>query len=171
MVSGSILTASQESETIMEILQSKKNDAGEILALQKLAFLSEARIYNDFTLPPLVQTLAELEEDFARKTFLKAVSGKSIVGSVNGCMAGTICHIGRLMVHPALQGRGIGTRLMQAIETVFADAGSWEVFTGELSLDNIRLYKRLGYQVQKKERFPGNRFAMIFLRKYKSGRL
>lgn len=149
----------------MKILQAEKYDAEEILALQKLAFLSEARIYDDYTLPPLVETLAELEENFTCKTFLKAVSGGSIVGSVNGCMAGTVCRIGRLMVHPALQGRGIGTSLMHAIEAVFADAGSWEVFTGELSLGNMRLYKRLGYQVYKKERFPGNRFAVVFLRK------
>ncbi|HOP40001.1 MAG TPA: GNAT family N-acetyltransferase [Geobacteraceae bacterium] len=149
----------------MEILQAEKEDAVEILALQKLAFLSEARIYNDYTLPPLVQTLAELEEDFTRKTFLKAVSGGSIVGSVNGCMDSNICRIGRLVVHPALQGRGIGTRLMHSIEAVFSDAGFWEVFTGELSLGNMRLYKRLGYQVRKKERFSDNRFAVVFLRK------
>lgn len=35
-------------------------DAAAILALQKLAYQSEARLYNDFSIPPLLQTLEEL---------------------------------------------------------------------------------------------------------------
>jgi ribosomal protein S18 acetylase RimI-like enzyme len=149
----------------MEIHVAEITDALEILSLQKFAYLSEAKIYNDYSLPPLTQTVAELAAEFDRKTILKAVSGGLIVGSVNGFMVEGCCHIGRLMVHPALQGRGIGTRLMHAIEEIFADADSWEVFTGELSIRNIRLYKKLGYRVERKERFAGNRFAVVFMRK------
>jgi hypothetical protein len=40
----------------MIIEQAGVEDAGEILRLQKLAYQSEARIYNDYTIPPLLQT-------------------------------------------------------------------------------------------------------------------
>ena len=41
----------------MSIEQATIEDAQEILALQKLAYTSEAEIYNDFTILPLHQTL------------------------------------------------------------------------------------------------------------------
>jgi hypothetical protein len=44
------------------------SDAEEILALQKLAYQSEAEIYNDFGIPPLVQTL-EAWRKILRKIF------------------------------------------------------------------------------------------------------
>ena len=47
-------------------------DAAVILALQQVAYQSEAKIYNDFRIPPLTQTLEELKNDFANAVFLKA---------------------------------------------------------------------------------------------------
>jgi hypothetical protein len=38
-------------------------DAEELLDLQKLAYRSEAAIYDDYTIPPLTQSLAEMEAD------------------------------------------------------------------------------------------------------------
>src|ERR1017187_8946652 len=43
-----------------------KSDAPEILALQKIAYQSEAELYGDDSLPALQQTLEELENDFER---------------------------------------------------------------------------------------------------------
>jgi ribosomal protein S18 acetylase RimI-like enzyme len=147
----------------MEIIKAEVADAPAILALQKSAYLSEASLYNDNSIPPMTQTLEALVADFGRKTILKAVEGKRIVGSVNGFLTGDTCYIGRLMVHPDFQGRGIGTRLMESIEAWFNDAVAWELFTGELSIANIRLYERLGYRVTRKEIFPGSRFAIVYL--------
>jgi len=149
----------------MKIQQADITDAVEILALQKLAYLSEARRYNDYSIPPLTQTLEDLVADFGRKTFLKAVEGGRIVGSVNGFLKGDRCHIGRLMVHPDSQGGGLGTRLMKSIEAWFADARSWELFTGELSVENIRLYERLGYREVRREPFPGFRHLVVIMMK------
>ena len=55
-------------------------DAAEILSLQRLAYVREARIYGDFTIPPLAQTLEELSAEFASKVFLKALEGGDLVG-------------------------------------------------------------------------------------------
>ncbi len=43
-----------------------KSDAPEILALQKIAYQSEAELYGDDSLPALQQTLEDLEDDFER---------------------------------------------------------------------------------------------------------
>ena len=47
-------------------------DAEAILALQKLAYESEARFYDDRSLPPLIQDIASLREEFGESLVLKA---------------------------------------------------------------------------------------------------
>ena len=46
----------------MEIEIAMIQDAEEILALQKLAYRSEAEIYEDYSIAPLIQTLEETNE-------------------------------------------------------------------------------------------------------------
>ena len=40
-------------------------DAAEILAVQQAAYQSEAKMYQDWSIPPLTQTLAELQQELA----------------------------------------------------------------------------------------------------------
>jgi len=78
-------------------------------------------------------------------------------------MYGT-CHIGRLVVSPPAQGRGIGTRLMQEIEASFPSARRFELFTGSRSEGNLRLYRRLGYLPCREQSTP-NGVTLVFLEK------
>jgi ribosomal protein S18 acetylase RimI-like enzyme len=132
---------------MIEITRAQIEDAEAILTLQKLAYQSEAILYNDQSLPPLRQTLDELRAEWATNIILKAVDAGCIVGSVRAYQDGDTCHIGRLMVHPDFQGRGIGKALMRAIEDHFAAVRRFELFTGAKSEGNIRLYQSLGYTV------------------------
>jgi hypothetical protein len=66
----------------LEIIRASLKDTIEILALQKLAYQSEAQIYNDWTIPPLLQTAVEIQDEFSTHMFLKAVIKHSIVGYV-----------------------------------------------------------------------------------------
>ena len=152
-----------ESEII--ILKADISDAPEILALQKISYLSEAEIYRDFTIPPLVQTLGEIEGEFTDHLFLKAVSGDRIVGSVRARENAGTCFIGRLIVSPSFRGQGIGKRLMAGIEREFSSASRYELFTGHRSVNNLALYKRLGYLVFKIEPVS-DVLTFVFLEKY-----
>ncbi|MBI5817529.1 MAG: GNAT family N-acetyltransferase [Verrucomicrobia bacterium] len=122
-------------------------DAETILALQKLAYQSEAKLYNDWSLPPLTQTLESLGEEFRTSVILKATEDNRIVGSVRAKVSGGTCAIGRLIVHPEFQGQGIGSKLLQAIEASCAGVARFELFTGSKSEANIRLYQRHGYTI------------------------
>jgi ribosomal protein S18 acetylase RimI-like enzyme len=148
-----------------DIIQASSEDAVTILELQQLAYQSEAELYNDFGLPPLTQTIDELNTDFTRKIFFKAQITGQIVGSVRGFQVADTAYIERLIVHPEVQGRGIGTALMTQIESQFDSAKRFELFTGDQSERNIRLYDRLGYVIFKHEIIKPT-LSFVFMEKY-----
>ncbi len=57
----------------MKVEIANVDDLNEILQLQVRAYQSEAEIYNDYSIEPLIETPLELQEHFKHKTFLKAV--------------------------------------------------------------------------------------------------
>jgi GNAT superfamily N-acetyltransferase len=131
----------------MIIMQANVEDAEEILNLQKLAYQREAEIYNDYTIPPLTQSIWDIEAEFESHIFLKAlVEGTQLIGSVRAYMRHGTCFVGRLIVHPDFQNQGIGTSLMHEIEHHFGHARRFELFTGHLSKRNMHLYQKLGYR-------------------------
>ena len=139
-------------------------DAEAILNLQVLAYQQEAAIYNNYAIPPLVQSLQNLKEEFQTQMFLVARWNGEIIGSVRALCRDGRCHIGRLIVHPSQQRRGLGSRLLAAIEAAFPEALCYELFTGHQSEGNLRLYKRLGYLEFKREQAaPG--LQIVFLEK------
>lgn len=146
------------------IERARHDDAAEILALQKLAYESEARLYDDWTLPPLTQTLSSLADEIASSVCLKAMDGDRLVGSVRGREAEGLSQIGRLIVDPQFQGRGLGTMLMRRIESQFPQARAFELFTGSRSEGNLRLYERLGYR-RSREKVISPAVTLVFLEK------
>jgi ribosomal protein S18 acetylase RimI-like enzyme len=153
----------------MEIERAMISDAEEILSLQKLAYRSEAEIYNDFNIPPLVQTLESIEKDFENQYFLKAVMDGKIIGSVRAYTKEGTCYIGRLIVHPDFQNRGIGTDLMNEIERIFNTCRRFELFTGDKSERNLYLYQKLGYKIFKKAKIT-DQTMVVYLEKKIEGK-
>ena len=130
-------------------------DAMEILALQRLAYLSEAKIYGDYSIPPLTQTLDEMLSEFGPKVILKATEQGKIIGSVRGYIDGDAVHLERLIVHPAYERRGVGSSLIAHFEECFPTARRFELFTGHKSERNLSLYAKLGYKpFRRKEVHP-----------------
>jgi ribosomal protein S18 acetylase RimI-like enzyme len=148
----------------MQIERATPQDAAEVLALQKLAYQSEAAIYNDDAIPPLVQTLEETLDDFSRQVVLKIVDGGRIIGSVRAYEQDGTCFIGKLIVHPECQNRGLGTRLLHEIEAIHDRAARFELFTGNKSGKNLYLYRKVGY-VPFREQAISERVSLIFLEK------
>jgi len=126
-------------------------DAGELLTLRRAAFVTEAQQYGDPNIPPLTQTLAELEEDLQADgvVTLGAWEGHRLVGSVRVLLEGSKATLGRLAVAPDKQGQGIGTHMLLAIVPFLPeDISELWVFTGRDSLQNLALYEKHGYEHQ-----------------------
>jgi ribosomal protein S18 acetylase RimI-like enzyme len=143
------------------------DDLTEILELQVRAYQSEAEIYNDYSIEPLIETPLQLQEQYEHKVFLKAVLDSRIVGSVRGYLKRETVHIGRLAVEPKFQNLGIGTQLISFIEAYFPTAERYELFTGNKSVNNLKLYNKLGYREFKREPV-GDQVLMIYLEKYRN---
>ncbi len=148
----------------MLYLHAEKEDAPEILALQKVAYQSEAEIYGDHSLPALQQTLNQLQQDFERMLFLKAVVNGKIVGAVRGYQADGTAYLSRVIVHPYFRRRGIGRRLLDEIEEAFARVTRFEAFTGHQSKRNLFQLTRRGYQPFKTEVFT-SAITWVYLQK------
>ena len=129
----------------ISIVPAEEADLQSILELQHLAYLSEARLLNDFSIPPLRETIEETRTQFSECVILKAVTPSGeIVGSVRGRAVDGTLHVGKLMVHPDHQGRGIGSVLLRVIEN-YCPYQRYELFTSARSTRNIALYERMGY--------------------------
>ena len=149
-----------------KILKAQESDAAEILRLQYAAYQSEAVLYNDFSIQPLTQTLEQALEEFHGSVILKAVADDKIIGSVRATEQddGSI-YIGKLMVLPEYQNKGIGKRLLQPIENEFQNKRYW-LITGHKSEKNLNLYEKCGYaRFKTKEAAPG--LIFVYLQKHK----
>ncbi|MFI8436433.1 GNAT family N-acetyltransferase [Streptomyces sp. NPDC079020] len=124
-------------------------DVEQIFKLQYLCFQSEAELYDNYRIDPLVQTLESVRGEVAADVVFVARLGEEVVGSVRGFtdQDGT-GQISRLCVHPRLQGHGLGARLLRAAEAGLAEGRSatrFRLHTGHRSENNLRLYRRAGY--------------------------
>ena len=130
-----------------EIKKAEHSDLKELLQLQYLAYQSEADLFGSRDIPPLKQTLGEVIEEWGSGVILKMVDdNNTIIGSVRAQERDGTVYIGKLMVHPEHRHKGYGTMLLCEIEKCFPDK-RYELFTSTRSLDNIRLYQKLGYTI------------------------
>ena len=150
----------------MEIIKATLNDLPAILNLQKLAYQSEAELVDDYFIPPLTQTLDGIKDDFNNGIILKAVETDEIIGSVRVRFSDNTLHIGRMIVSPTQQNKGIGTALLHAAEALYPKA-RYELFTSEKSERNLYLYKKNGYKEFKREPMNAN-INLIYLEKCKN---
>ena len=127
-----------------------EKDAEQIFRLQYLCFQSEAALYGNYRIDPLVQTLDSVRDEVAADCVYVARLGEEVVGSVRGRVSEDgAAAIGKLCVHPRLQGHGIGARLLRAAEAALADergAKRFRLHTGHRSESGLRLYRRVGYE-------------------------
>lgn len=145
------------------LLPIQTSDAGEVLTVQRAAFASEALIYSSADMPPLTQTLQELEAELQEADGWVARMGPRIVGAIRTRESDGVLLIGRIAIAPDVQGSGVGGMLLAAAEAHSAAAEA-ELFTGSLSEANIRLYERCGYETTETVDH-GDGTAQVFMRK------
>jgi GNAT superfamily N-acetyltransferase len=128
-------------------------DAGEALTVQYAAYLSEGRRYGTTEIPPLRESVAALAADLQRPEVraFGAWAGERLIGSVRlrGERIGTggaCAELARFSVAPDAQGHGIGRALLERAHAELAAGDVTWLVTGARSDENLRLYRRAGYE-------------------------
>jgi len=137
----------------------------EILQLQKLAFKSEADLWGNCPIKPMLQTLQELEEEFAKSVVFKLMDEQNnkIIGSIRAREENNRIYVAKLMVHPDCQNKGLGTLLLKTIDEFYKDK-SFELCTSCRSEKNLHVYRKNGYREFKREKVS-EEFEFVFLQK------
>jgi len=170
IVSGTLLP-------VESLVRLGAKDAGEVLTLQRAAYVTEAQAHADLNLPPLRQSLAEVAAELADLEVLalgwRDPSGR-LVAAVRARVTtddSRVAEIGRLTVAPDYQGQRLGTRLLAAVEEQLpATVTALRLFTGEHSAGNLRLYARLGYRESCRQLAPaGYRLVHLIKDRQASG--
>jgi tRNA (guanine37-N1)-methyltransferase len=135
----------------LDVRLATRADAGELFTLTRACWLQELWANPGVVIPALEESFEDSIRDLAEWTTYVARAGGRIVGSTRGHLAGdgSVWDVGRVMVAPDLQGRGLGRYLLALIEDAAPEqATSYELWTGARSVDNIRMYKKAGYRLQ-----------------------
>jgi GNAT superfamily N-acetyltransferase len=138
-----------------------------VLAVQHRAFGRVARglgIPPD-RLPPLTESLGDLERlyDTGIRFFVAVDTTGAVVGSVRGQLRGATVEIGRLVVDDGWQRRGVATQLMDLLESDYAEATRFELFTGAQAAEPLALYRKRGYRIDRTDTVEG--VALVWLSK------
>lgn len=131
----------------LDVAVATPSDAAELLVLQRCCWLAEATANDMFDLPPLTETLDDIRRWISSWHTFVMRSGGRLVGAVRARRDGDVWEIGRLMVAPDLQGRGLGRWLLTHAEHA-APAGTTalRLSTGARSTANLRMYRSAGYR-------------------------
>ncbi|MFC5186318.1 GNAT family N-acetyltransferase [Actinomadura harenae] len=151
----------------VRIGRAEPGDAGEILTVQRAAYVGEAQLYGDPFIPPLVESVEQVRKALADGgTVFKAALDGRIIGVVRARFSDRTCLVGRLAVAPDQQGRGVERLLLDTLEAdVAGRATSCVLFTGHLSEANLKLYRGLGYSETHRERVAAH-LTFVHMRKH-----
>jgi ribosomal protein S18 acetylase RimI-like enzyme len=137
----------------MNIVRAVAADAGEIMTVQRAAYVSEAQLYDTTGFSALSEPVESVRSAIETEVVLVARVGPRIVGAVRGRIDGTVCHVERLVVAPDQQGQGVGRELMLAVEDhVPPSVERFALHTGDRSTANLHLYRKVGYEQTREER-------------------
>ncbi len=142
---------------VVSVRPASVEDAGEILTVQRAAFVSEAQLYDRVDLPPLTETLGRGDgsDRGPRRARPGRRAGRPARAAARGFGPGAVrpatatAYVGRIAAAPDLQGTGIGSALLTAAERLARERWpqlvAYELFTGASSARNIEWYERMGY--------------------------
>ena len=133
--------------TGVEYRQLGPESAGEVLTLQRAAFVEEARLYGTAEIPPLVETLDEVRRELLSATMIGALLAGRLIGAIRLTVEGPIGWISRVAVAPDQQAKGIGSDLLGAVEAAAPpQVRRFQLAAGEKSSANVSMYERRGYR-------------------------
>jgi len=134
----------------LNITRTKMSEAEALLKIQREAFLSDLKKYKDYDTSPAAELL----------DFFKYKLNHSIHYTIflNGKIVGGICivkitdihyRLFRIFLNPAIQNRGLGSKILTQIEKKFPHVKEWSLDTPKDNTRTRHFYEKFGYKKTK----------------------
>jgi GNAT superfamily N-acetyltransferase len=135
----------------LSLLRATAEDAGAIRSLTREAYSKWVPVIGR---EPLPMTANYAEAVNKHRIDLLYLDGKLVALIEMIPRAGHLL-IENVAVSPAFQGRGLGRKLLAHAEQVATSLGHSEIklYTNKLFAENVRLYQKLGYGIDREEEF------------------
>jgi ribosomal protein S18 acetylase RimI-like enzyme len=127
------------------VLASDVAVAERVLRIQRAAYAVEAELVGYDAIPPLHETLTELQSQ--PLIFLGASCDRTLAGVLGYSREGDTVDIDRVAVDPAFFRRGLARRLLRELFARERDAERFTVSTGYGNQPALRLYEGFGFRV------------------------
>ena len=149
---------------MMRLIDIQNDDlAQQVLAVQRPSYQIESRLIEYPNLPPLLETVADLQN--CDETFVGYWLDGQLAGVLSYEQREEGIHIDRLVVHPHYFRRGIGRALLRWLETaVFPPPNHITVSTATKNQPAIQLYQAQGYTIVQYTTLPDG-LELVLLRK------
>jgi len=142
------------------VVDSDRAVARRVLEIQHAAYAVEASLVGYDTIPPLHETLAELQSQ--PLIFLGVSCDRTLAGVLGYRRQGDTVDIDRLAVHPTFFRRGLATKLLRELLARERDASQVTASTGFGNHPAINVYERFGFRVVgDDEPVPGVRIVLL----------
>ncbi|MDO5696728.1 MAG: tRNA (guanosine(37)-N1)-methyltransferase TrmD [Dermatophilus congolensis] len=131
-------------------------DVPELFTMKRACWLNEAWLNDDLYIPPLMETIDELRADMAvwhtwvvrePESRRLVASGRARLVAGPGDSDPSTWEVGRLMVAPDLEGKGIGRAILEfVLAQAPAEAQRAWLVTGGNSTRNQKIYRKAGFR-------------------------
>jgi len=136
----------------MELRQATAADAGAIRDLTRQAYAKWVPLIGREPKP----MTANYDEAVARHRFDLLYVDGTLAALIETIREADHLLVENVAVSPAFQGRGLGRKLMAHAETLAREFGfgTIRLYTNQRFAENIALYRRLGYRIDREEAVP-----------------
>lgn len=136
----------------MELRQGTAADAAAIRELTRTAYAKWVPLIGREPKP----MTADYEAAVARHRFDLLYVDGTLAALIETIREADHLLVENIAVLPSFQGRGLGRKLMAHAETLAASMGFGEIrlYTNQRFVENIALYRKLGYRVDREEVLP-----------------
>ncbi|GAK50208.1 hypothetical protein CLOSPO_02774 [Candidatus Moduliflexus flocculans] len=120
-------------------------DANALITVQNVAFYDDFIAYGEC--PAYNESFNAMRDHIITKIVYKIIAQDQIIGDIIIRPIGEGRYYIRVIsIKPEYQGKGIGKKAMQFIESEITDAKEWELITPFKSYRNHHFYEKLGFQ-------------------------
>jgi RimJ/RimL family protein N-acetyltransferase len=130
----------------VSIKKTKLDEIENLLAIQKEAFAEDYALYKDHDSTPVNETTEKLIENIERFYHFTIWLDNDIIGAIDiRPLDDKRLRLSKLFLRTEYQNKGLGSRIIQLMESEFPLIKDWSLYTPYLNKRNHHFYEKLGY--------------------------